>query len=158
MKRKDLLVFGAGRKYDHPMTDAELWVAVGRELAARRQERGFPSPHAFSTSEEHRSGARVPDIATVKKIEQGKPRTLAVLSDYCDLLGTRLEEVLGSVMPSAETPLKLRALVRQFSTAEEWLQESILGMLRAHHAARPTPPGDGKLAPAKKPSRSERSR
>lgn len=90
------------------MTDGEMWKRVGEILSEARQTRGFNSPwQLFDTL--HR-----PAVDTIRKIEEGRPGTVASVSEYAEVLGLTLPGVLLGALANSESarlPGEVQAVV-----------------------------------------------
>lgn len=168
MKRKDLLVFGSTGNYDPPMSDTELWKAVGRYLAQKRLAVLNASPKTFSRKRRV-PGKEMPDPATIELIEQGDIRTITRLNAYCDVLGLKVSEVLAAVLPTPKASAEAMDFAKQYDAVidapqasqetKDFLRETVKSALQIGRAqARSKSGGDGHVEPVKKGGRSERSR
>jgi hypothetical protein len=165
MRRKDLLFYGSGGNYDPPMTDSELWKAVGRVLSDKRTALGHSQKNVGRAIQRQRQ--RALNVGTVRDIENGEPKSLGALSEYCAGLGMQLSDVLASVLPTARASpdameiAKLYDAVMQAPQVAEDQKTILRKMLKptlqvALGSAKQG--GDGPVAPAKKPGRSARER
>ena len=97
LSRQDLVANGAVISYAHGVKDAELWRAIGAELARRRQRAGHPSADAFRKAS-HGS----PATNTLMAIERGRPGRIANIDGYCRALGTTTADVFRAVLVAAD--------------------------------------------------------
>lgn len=93
----DLLADPGVISYDGPVTNDQLWSAVGHELRSRRLAAGYSSTIALATA--------IDDVhaqKTFDKIEAGGVGRINSVHRYCAAVGATLADVLRSVLPSAD--------------------------------------------------------
>lgn len=95
--------------YNVPVTTAEMWQAVAKELAHARVDR------KWRPMDVQRAGG--PSYKTVQVIDAGDIGTVETLDKYATALGLALVDVLYSVLESRKTPLSPEAafLVRRYT-------------------------------------------
>ena len=92
--------------YVLPVTNEQLWRAVGMELGRIRARKGFSSTHAM-----YRGGG--PATGTIEDIENGRVGNLDRVDAYCTALGVALADVLRTVLEGEDEhadPLSADAL------------------------------------------------
>ena len=158
LTEKDLLALDGANFYDPPVTDADLWLAVGRALQARREAIGYSSPKALQQARRDAQNER-----TMRSIEAGRPGNVTGLSDYCQILDLSLTDVIASVLPGVNLSAGAMRVARAFDLSSLKMQRAVRAVLDIEETP-PTPPESatphdaGKQARGKKPSRSGRGR
>lgn len=126
------------------MTDEQLWIAVGRELASARGRAGYSSTLAV-----YRQVAGAPATGTLEDIENGRVGNLDRVDAYCRALRVTFVDVLRKALSKDDDVLSadaqwvgrmyqtgpnqdLRKVMRDAARMQETLR-------RASHAMQPTP-------------------
>lgn len=88
---------GAIISYDWPVTNAELWAAVGQVLARRRKAKNIPDA---------KRNGRVLGLSgnTVLAIERGDPKNINKLLEYCAKLDVDFVNVLVEALADRDDP------------------------------------------------------
>lgn len=79
------------------MIDAELWLAVGAELARLRGLAGFGSTYTL-----RKSRRKTPAINTLNAIEEGRPGRVENIEKYCEALSITTADVIRTVLDAAD--------------------------------------------------------
>jgi len=92
-----LLDIHSNSVYDCAVSDAEFWLAVGRELQRRRIASGAASTYAF-----HQAHRGAPVTNTLDVIEEGRAGRVDNLDRYCRALKVTMADVVRSVLAAED--------------------------------------------------------
>lgn len=97
LSRQHLIACVGQISYASGVTDADLWLSVGRELRRRRILSGHASTYAFHNA--HRGS---PVTNTLDAIEEGRPGRVDNIERYCRALEVTTADVLRAVLDAAD--------------------------------------------------------
>jgi hypothetical protein len=113
--------------YNTPVTEAELWKAVGRELTRLRQDKEWRFAERVAEASKPHGGVTV---ITVKGHEKGRVKTLQKLEIHARTLDVNLVDILQSILDrSGRTTTEANALLRRFSQLTSKEARGLLGMV-----------------------------
>lgn len=135
MQENDLFADSAANSYDAGVTDSELWVALGQALADHRERRGFDSPKRLKAKIH-----AAPNERTIEAIEKGRPGNASSITEYCEVLGLSLVDVLTAVLPHGTMSADASAVAPQFDSVSLEAQNAVKAVLAIAPKSRATPP------------------